>query len=156
MNNTVALALEDSLLDSHDLDGNSAAHRAVHRGDLLLLQALMNEKHSFLPNDRKETPLHWACRRGCPMMVELLLQKNEADAKDDQGRTPVQWALNHHQSRVVPLLLRSLSDEGLRIAIELAEGCEGYPWEETSRPVPFPTPPKRTLFHRYRSWLNSL
>lgn len=156
--NRLELALEGSIQSNHDGEGNTMAHRAIHRGDFLLLQALMDGE-PFVANLRQETPLHWACRRGCPMMVELLLQNSDVGAIDENGHTPLQWALTHHQSKVVPLLLRSLSDQALQLAVELTKQSE-YPWSDEeirSHPcVPLPNSiPKRSRLSRCRDWFRS-
>merc|ERR1712130_1054818 len=111
--NTLALCISPELSNSAEEGGNTLVHRAVDRGDLLLLHVLLDQESPLVPNDRQETPLHWACRRGCTLMVKLLSPHCNINALDQEGRTPREWALLYNHTEIAEMLQEGIMEDNV-------------------------------------------
>jgi ankyrin repeat protein len=83
-------------------DGWSPIHYAVIRGDLEVVNSLINagaEVDALSPNE--STPLMYACRYGHIRVVKLLLDKGaDLSAVNNQDLTPIDFARMYNQNEI--------------------------------------------------------
>ncbi len=94
----------------------SMIHRAVGRGDVEMVRALLDKNPSLI-HDRdclKNEPLHAACWAKHLPVVSLLLERGaDVNARGDFGETPLHYAIRDDgadSNAIVSLLLQSGAD----------------------------------------------
>ncbi len=100
--------------DSADIFGKTSLHTASSRGDVEIVELLLETGMEVNTKNRFGwTPLHLASSKGHIEIVEMLLQAGaDCGVKNKFGRTSLDYAVRNMHTEIVRLLVREESNEG--------------------------------------------
>ncbi len=155
---TIEQALkEESPLNYHDAQGNTALHLAVKQNNHFLVNLLLRYGANYiidLKNNQGQSALHIAAARDDVMVGILLLHQANQNSTDNEGKTPLKIARDHNVSRAVQIMQIKQTAEELP-EVESAPAAAGFFSEKVATPKVKGIRDKMITEQRVRSVLQS-
>ena len=124
----VALLVSKVNIDQRDSRGDSALHWACSRGDMKVVEKLVeNNANVNLANNSGATPIYNACYNGHYEVVDHLIQKGASlSTQNNNGDTPLHIAVSFSQLSIVDSLIKSgarttIKNNDGKVAIDMTE-----------------------------------
>ncbi|KAK6811703.1 hypothetical protein RU639_012534 [Aspergillus parasiticus] len=115
------LRCKAALPDAKNKDMDTTLSLAVSRGNLLVIEALLNrlDVDTNFTNDLGRTLLHLAALNGHVSVIEMLIHWTGVDinGQDDRGQTAVSLAAEHGQERAVAFLVTKADTNHVEINV---------------------------------------